>query len=89
MWTYQLYAYHPLIDCEFILSCKVVQMPYQPRRKLPDSRGSFGACCVDDCICKVRVELVLFATRYCRVSFTHFVRLVLCSDAKVCGTEYA
>jgi hypothetical protein len=61
MRTYQFDTGHPLVDCQFVLARKVMEMLYQACRELTNARSSFWACGIDDGLCEVWVELVCFA----------------------------
>lgn len=73
MQAYQLDTLHPFVDRELILASKVMEMLYQSRCELPDAWSGFGSCSVDDSLCEVRIELVLFAVLYCCAIGSHFV----------------
>jgi hypothetical protein len=61
MRTHQFDTGHPLVDCQFVLARKVMEMLYQACRKLTNSRSGFWACGIDDGLCEVWVELVCFS----------------------------
>jgi hypothetical protein len=50
-----------------------MEMLYQACCELPYAWSGFGSCSVDDSLCEVRVELVLFAILYCCAIGSHFV----------------
>ncbi len=56
----ELHAHDPLVDCELDLSGEVVEMPQQRGKHLASTRSGIGADRVDDVLCEIGVEAVLW-----------------------------